>query len=439
MRSLQLLAILAVAACGAVSSDPDAAVGDDDGTDAMTDADTTDVPTSCTPSTTTCSGQLLTVCDAQGNPTNTTCGFGCAGSGNRCNDLSPSNNLATYLDMAATAQPLVLTGNATIDTTARTVTNGDGSAIVVQNAAVTASPVEIMAISVKSLSAVNVTVRGNRALAILVDEGVTITGNFSASADYNTAGAGALTTANAGTCDGNNGSSSGSNHSGSGGGAHGTAGGGGGGQGTVNGGTGGMVAGDPTNVPLRGGCPGGFTLGPSGAGGGAIQISARGTIAIGAGAFVSAGGGSALGWSSNMNQLCIVGNICDAGGGGGSGGAILLEASAITVDPTGGAVANGGAGHWGRFGRGQNGQLSESPATPYLTPNCPNCPVPGNGAAGATAATNGTGGLNGGNFEGAGGGGGAGRIRINLPAGASFNPGPPIISPNPIIGAVTLR
>lgn len=409
--------------------DPDAL---DSGT--LSDA-SIDVPTTCSPNTTTCSGQLLTVCDAQGTPTNTPCNFGCAGSNDRCNDLAPSNGLSARLDVAATANPLVLTGNASIDTSAGTVTNGNGSSVIVTSMFVTGGPVEIMAISVKSLSAGNVQVRGSRALAILVDENVTISGNLSASAAFDVPGAGALTTANAGACDGNPGGT-GAGYAGSGGGAHGTNGGAGGWQSSIVGGQGGMAAGDPTNAPLRGGCPGGSLRGPGGAGGGAIQISARGSITIQAGAFVSAGGGAAQGWTANMTDACFSGSPCDAGGGGGAGGAILLEASSIAMDTNGGVVANGGAGHWGKVGQGQNGQLSESAAMPYSPSGCSSCPLPGRGAAGAAPATDGASSTM---WEGAGGGGGAGRIRINLPAGATFDSGPPTVSPNPTIGAATLR
>lgn len=418
---------------------PDISDGaDDSDADVATDAPTDvpiDVPTSCAPNTTTCNGELLTVCDAQGSPTNTVCSFGCAGSGTRCNDLAPSNNLATHLDQAATANPLVLTGDATIDTTARTVTNGDGGAILVQNAIVTGGPVEVMALSVRSLSASNVTVRGSRALAILVDGNVVITGHFSATAALDVPGAGALTAAASGTCDGSPGGTAGNNYAGSGGGAHGTNGGSGGAHNGTAGGSGGIAAGNPTNVPLRGGCPGGFLRGPGGAGGGAIQISARGSISVQASAFISAGGGSAQGWGS-MTDACFTGSPCEAGGGGGAGGAILLEASSLVVDVTGGIVANGGAGHYGRSASGQNGQLSESPATPYMQPGCPTCPIPGSGAAGGAGPGNGGGSTS---FEGAGGGGGGGRIRINLPPGASFDASPPVVSPTPTVGAVAVR
>lgn len=440
MRTLLAAYVVALVLGGGGCRFPDLPPLDVDATGDGATADASiDVPTSCTPNTTTCSGQLLTVCDSQGQPTNTVCAFSCAAGGDRCNDLSLSNNLGAYLDQATGANPLILTGDATIDTTARTVTNGNGAAILVQNTMVTGGPVEIMAISVKSLTASNVTVRGSRALAILVDKDVVITGNLSATADRDTPGAGALTAAVAGTCDGDPGANSGNDHSGSGGGGHGTNGGGGGSDDSIAGGSGGIAASNPTNIPLRGGCPGGFLRGPGGAGGGAIQISARGSISIQTGAFISAGGGSAQGWAQTMGEACFAGSLCDAGAGGGAGGALLLEASALTVDNTGGIVANGGAGHWGRYGSGQNGQLSEAAAVPYVTPSCPTCPIPGSGAAGSNGPGNGGNGGGASNHEGAGGGGGAGRIRINLPAGASFDPGPPTISPNPVLGAVTLR
>jgi hypothetical protein len=84
------------------------------------DARPLDGAVSCTADTTVCEGNTLVVCDAASNPTVSTCSFGCDGGGTRCADLDPSNDLAVYLDVAATAQPMVLTGGAIIDTSART-------------------------------------------------------------------------------------------------------------------------------------------------------------------------------------------------------------------------------------------------------------------------------------------------------------------------------
>ncbi|HEY1556161.1 MAG TPA: hypothetical protein VGF94_15090 [Kofleriaceae bacterium] len=131
---------------------------------------------------------------------------------------------------------------------------------------------------------------------------------------------------------------------GGGGGGFGTA----GGQGCYNVTNGGSPTGSTTLSPLRGGCSGGagdsnfsgVTPVP-GAGGGAIEISASGTITVGSGANaanLAAGGG---------------GGPATKGGGnaGGSGGAILLVSpAAATFGLYGAARANGGAGSSGCSG-----------------------------------------------------------------------------------------
>lgn len=403
---------------------------------APTDGPTADVPTTCTPNTTTCSGMVLTECDGSGNPTNTACVFGCATSSDRCADLAPSNGLAGQLDQADNAGPVTLTGPVVIDTTAQTVTD-NGTAVVVQSAVVTGGPVDIFVIRASSFTSGAISVRGTRALAIVAAGDVTLTGVLSVSADFQVAGPGAIVTAQ--PCKGAIGNHVGTGYSGGGGGGFGTAGGAGGVGGSAAGGAGGMVAGDPTLVPLRGGCGGGLFPGTEGtlpenshpgAGGGAVQISARGTVRLTPGAFVAANGGGAKGYTGSNNIFCIIDGLCDAGSGGGSGGAILIEAGSLAIDPTGGLVANGGSGHIGLRGRASNGLVSETAAPGTVAGSVGG----GDGAAGTLPARAGTGAR-----EGGGGGGGAGRIRINLPPGSTFDPGPPIISPVPTVGAVSTR
>jgi hypothetical protein len=455
MRKLWWFALVSsAAACGEVKSTVDAPAAIDapidvavaiDGpeVDAAIDA-AIDAPIDapidaaqvCTPNAVTCAGSTLSTCNATGTAaTTTTCAFGCFNA-NRCADLAPSNNLAARLDLATNAQPLTLTGTAIIDTSAGTVTNGGGAGIAVTSTTLPGTPVEIFAISVKSLSAANITVRGTRALAILSDGDVTITGTVSLSADGPTAGPGSITTGTS-ACLGGNGTDGGNDISGDGGGGFGSAGGTGGAAGVTPGGRAGAVDGSATLVPLRGGCRGGQIRNMAGGGGGAIQISARGRITVGAGAFIAANGGGGSGGLAT-GVFCLLGTPCWVGAGGGSGGGILLEAAALTVAPTGGLVANGGSGHMGTSPPSQasNGLLSESASPPFVAPSCTNCGAGGGGASVLRAAGNG------GSVamsEGAGGGGGFGRIRINLAAGSSFDPAPPIVSPTPTIAAVATR
>jgi hypothetical protein len=185
-------------------------------------------------------------------------------------------------------------------------------------------------------------------------------------------------------------------------------------------GTFGLENGNATLVPLRGGCSGGKG-GPTSAdlggwGGGAIQLSARGTLTV-TGRIGAPGGGGRGGASSTSTN--------GGAGGGGSGGAILLEAAALLV--TGEVTANGGSG--GEGDGATNGAYSgsdgvagslmnSSPAQGANGSGTSRGGPGGNGGAGATAPTNGVNGadLSGSDDDtgcGGGGGGSVGRIRIN--------------------------
>src|SRR4051812_3162686 len=81
------------------------------------DVEDSDATAACTPSTTECTDDTLVVCGADGHvASQTACPFGCFASGDRCADLAPSNGLAPYLDQARTAQTIVLTEPARLDT-----------------------------------------------------------------------------------------------------------------------------------------------------------------------------------------------------------------------------------------------------------------------------------------------------------------------------------
>ena len=156
------------------------------------------------------------------------------------------------------------------------------------------------------------------------------------------------------------------------------------------GGVGGGTCGAATLTPLVAGSGGaggpdgtcGAECGwPGGGGGGAIQISSRLSISIGATGSFDASGGAGEGF--------LVGTESGGGGGGGgSGGAILLEAPVISID--GSLSIAGGAG--GPAAAGPGGVGGDGSATLV-------------GAVGSSQDQAGEGG--------AGGGGGAGRVRIN--------------------------
>lgn len=220
-----------------------------------------------------------------------------------------------------------------------------------------------------------------------------------------------------------------------------TAGGGGGGGFATSGGQGtdgehgghkgerGSANGNPTLIPLRGGCRGGqgghaaAGWGSGGQGGGALQVSAGGSLTVHSTATLAAQGGGGRGGLAT--QLA-------GGGGGGSGGALLLEAMALTVNAGGAVVANGGAGGEGSGASvsgadGQGGQRSTARAG-SLPLTCGG--DGGGGGARAGTPTDATKPSCGVNSPGGGGGGSAGRVRLNAVHGCTLDSNA-VLSPRP--------
>ncbi len=269
----------------------------------------------------------------------------------------------------------------------------------------------------------NITVTGSRPLLLAVWGSAVIDGDISVSASFATAGPGgaaAQTTECPLTATGNPG-------------ATGTpSGGGGGGAFQGAGGLGGSTtSGNGTALPIptviRGGCAGGTggggTLGPRGAGGGAIQITARLSITIQSGGSIGAGGGA-----GGFGRAAYGG-----GGGAGAGGYIGLETPTLTV--TGTLAANGGGGGGGASDignatSGNNGATSGNAAAGgpgAAATNVGACGKGGNGSFGGTlAAQDGVATACGGG----GGGGGAGYILFWSPATTVSG----VISPPPLSG-----
>ena len=229
---------------------------------------------------------------------------------------------------------------------------------------------------------------GNRPVILAVYGDATIGGTVDASASGVTPGAGGNV-----SCAAGNGAPGDDGVIGSGTGGPGGGGGGGGAFGLASGAGGttddnqvskGGVSrpaeGSAALVPLRGGCPGGrggqgrdASTASGGAGGGAVQISAVGTLSV-TGVVAAAGGRGINGGRGN------------GGGGGGSGGALLLEAANLTLSTTSWFSANGGGGAGGN---------------PYTNDNG------GDGADGGKTTTAQANGGSGDNSSGAGGRGGA--------------------------------
>jgi hypothetical protein len=237
-------------------------------------------------------------------------------------------------------------GSITINSMAGTVMSSGcsiGTPDVTADVAQTSGGAHVMVVRLRGLSLTNGAVLqmiGTRPIILLVAGNVTVDSGALVTADASgtTAGPGAATCADQASGLG----ITGGGGWGGGGGGFGTAG-GQGGYNTTNGGA--PVA--NTLVPLRGGCAGGATGGSSvvAGGGGAFEISATGTISIGAtsAANLSAGGGG--------------GPITTSGGAGGaSGGGILLVSPAPAAFGANGAMrANGGAGSSGNAASGAGG------------------------------------------------------------------------------------
>jgi hypothetical protein len=292
-----------------------------------------------------CDGTSLVRCNGEGTAeVSAACALGCSAADVRCYDVNPSNGLAPYLDMAASEPDIDLGTSATIDTDTGAVM-ADGKQVVVKSATVAqgAAPM-IRVFIVRSLTTMDVGITGKNAFAVVSHGDIKIGGLFSVSASNNTPGPGGF---NDGSCKGADLVLVENNLSGAGGGGFGSLGGNGGTgsnfRGTAIGGRGGRVTGNPSLVPLRGGCDGGLIGGSAfGAGGGAVQLVSRTQLSISGGL------------TANGTSL----------GGGGSGGGILLEAPIVLL--SGNAVANGGAGPGGCGFipiRGEDGRIDAVPAT----------------------------------------------------------------------------
>lgn len=353
-----------------------------------------------------CEGNTLVSCNADGTAeVQQSCALRCNASPLACeNKVAPSNGYAAQLDAAATEPNISITTNTsfvvTSDYNATTGTVKVGSQLVKATVVPGANGgPEVLVMSVGSLNvAAGVTLTifsesGNgRQVAIMSAHDVTVLGTIKRSPT-------GVTSGNA-PCTGVASNAAGADNDVPGGGGGGFGGPGGKGGGILLVATqtaAGAATGDPTLVPLRGGCWGGNTagLGAGGSGGGAIQITSGTQIVVPSGGAIGAPGS---GGSVN--------------GGGGAGGGILLEAPTVMI--AGGVYANGGSGGCGTFSgaMSSDGDMSTNPA---LGGPCSNGQSGGNGGAGTTAPTDGqTLSNTAGTTQYAGGGGGAvGRIRIN--------------------------
>ncbi len=233
-------------------------------------------------------------------------------------------------------------------------------------------------------AAANLDVIGARPLLIAVNGTAQIDGDITVNASFTSPGPGGAVTVTtecpAGQT-GNAGTAATPSTGGGGGGFQGN----GGRGGSAGGGAGVGFATPPTLI--RGGCAGGIggagtlaATAPRGTGGGAIEIGARVSIAVGTfGSIHAGGGGGGYGRS-----------FFGGGGGGGSGGYIGLDAPMIGVAGT--LAANGGGGGGGASdsatgANGNNGAVSANAASGgagATTGTVGACGKGGNGSFGGT-------------------------------------------------------
>lgn len=291
--------------------------------------------------------------------------------------------------------------NTTIPVTTMVLTQVDGPDVLlasVQNLAIEAGA--------------NLNLGGSRALLIAVWGTATIDGDIDAGATFSSPGPGGSSTVSAfcgSAPTGNTGSQTTPATGGGGGALHGN----GGRGGNAVGGAGVALA---TPTIIRGGCAGGSGGGSSGgtnasrgAGGGALQITARTSITVSASAQLEAGGGG-----GGAGVVAYGG-----GGGGGAGGYIGFDAPTVSIAGT--VAANGGAGGGGASdvaagSPGGNGSSSDNAAVGGAgagTSNVGTCVKGGNGSSGGTLTGDNA---NASPCGGGGGGGGAGYILIWSPS-----------------------
>jgi hypothetical protein len=341
--------------------------------------------------------------------------------------------------------PLDVSGAATFDTDSGMLTGS--STVTPTSTTISASGVDSYLISITTLNiqpGATLRVIGSKPLIVAAWEMIDVQGTIDTGSTPSQAGAGANPSslcAMAIPGSAQSGADMPTTSGGSGGGGGGGFRGAGGHGGTGNdapmcvGGVGGTAVEAPTVV--RGGCSGAPSgkAGPAyvadpnivsvaGLGGGAIQLTARRAINLGAAAQVLAGGGGGGG--------AVVG-AATGGAGGGAGGLIGLDAPITTIAGATLAANGGGGGSSGQFAGmghvGQDGQPSASAATGGMTDST--CAAAGcDGGAGATFD-----GVSSANplvgCGGSGGGGGAGFI---LTWGVVMKSDSPVISPVELAG-----
>jgi hypothetical protein len=356
----------------------------------------------CNPNETACTNGKVATCDSSGAVVSQySCPLGCFEAEPRCREIAPSNGLATYADMLASAPDVELT-DALITTVNGQIQDVNG-AVTLPSILLpaTAQGPAVRVFFTGKLRVQRAHVQGaadgyswGPAVAFFARGDVLVTGELKAEptvGGFFTNGCGGANGTYSLSCTVNA-------VSGAGGGANATNG-GRGGYGASLGGEGGIATGTASLVPLRGGCGGGATDGPEGVdgsvgqGGGAIQIASREAIVVEGNIDVRGGNGQ-VDYYRQRDGFYVT--------GGGAGGGLLLEAPMITLKENSQLIARGGDG----------GALCDTTSGV--------CGAGGLGAsATASAQPGGDATCDGAHFtSGGAGGGGLGRVRINTISGS---------------------
>lgn len=376
-----------------------------------------------------CTSGVLRRC-AGGSEVVETCALGCSSEGTRCAELVPSNVDPSLMMPAPNGS---VPAGTTVRFSTDTCTQPE---LATYRVAQGAGLPELCVLVVGDLTIEaggTLVLRGDRSFVVLAYGNVAIEGTIDASAYGSVPGAGGFlgssvpSRAATGVGAGGGGDADPINAGGGGGGALCGAGGEGGASESATGGP----AGSPLGlgyelVPLHGGGGGGAgafiidgaTYGRGGAGGGALQITARGSIAVN-GRILAGGGGGAGGLLTADGE--------GAGGGGGAGGAVLLESPDV-VFGTGSFVNVGGGGGGGSAGLDVDGTDGQDAA--LTTGRASGGRGAGDGGNGAGSASRD--GANGrdGPYSGGGGGGGAGCVLVRTrdgTVGGTFTATPSIV------------
>lgn len=286
---------------------------------------------SCTPGEIrACAGGKAVTCNAAGNGYDkVACSHDCLSSPQpHCDYLEPKW-LPNACDTLASIDSFMPDASTTFDSSVDSNCNGG---IVAQ----TSPGPQICVVRAKTIVLPTLTVVGNRPIAFVADDAISITGFVDAGASFakNGPGGGVISSGKApGSLVGGGGAGFGQQ----------------GADGAANAGSGGAPF-DPTNLPYFAGGPhavgssGTAAVGGGGGGGGLLFASCRGATTVLPTAVIDLRGGGGLG--QHDTTIGTGTTLSDCGGGGGAGGYLVIQ-GLTGVSVAGNIYANGGGGGGG--------------------------------------------------------------------------------------------